>query len=48
VDLDMASARAGLAKEIRAARADLSCRTEYATLARTKWSSAIKAGNGVG
>lgn len=41
-------AKAGLAKEITAALADLDCRGDYATLARTKYAAAIKAGNGNG
>ena len=43
-----AAAKSGLATEIKAALADLDCRADYATIARTKYAAAVKAGNGVG
>jgi len=43
-----AAAKAGLANEIKAALDDLDCRADYATIARTKYAAAIRAGNGVG
>jgi hypothetical protein len=43
-----AAARSGLTKEIKAALDDLDCSTDYATLARTKYAKAVRAGGGVG
>jgi hypothetical protein len=43
-----AAAKSGLTTEIKAALDDLDCRAGYATLARTKYAAAVKAGNGVG
>jgi hypothetical protein len=42
-----AAAKTGLANEIKAALDDLDCRTEYATIARTRFAATIRAG-GVG
>jgi len=42
------AAKTGLTNEIKAALDDLDCRTDYATLARTKYAAAIRTGNGAG
>lgn len=42
------AARAGLTKEIKAALDDLDCGADYATIARTKYAKAVRAGGGVG
>ncbi|GAA2903194.1 hypothetical protein Acy02nite_86600 [Actinoplanes cyaneus] len=46
--IDAAAAKSALDTEIKAALDDLECRTDYATLARTKWASVITTGNGIG
>jgi hypothetical protein len=46
--VDGAAAKSGLAAEIKAALADLDCRGDYATIARTKYAQAIVDGGGVG
>lgn len=43
-----AEARAGLKREIKAALADLDCRTDYATLVRTKYAKVLLAHDGQG
>jgi len=43
-----AEAKAGLQREIKAALADLDCRTDYATLVRTKYAKVLTDGNGQG
>lgn len=42
------AAQAGLTKEIKAALDDLDCGAEYATIARTRYAKAVRAGGGVG
>jgi hypothetical protein len=43
-----AEAKAGLQREIKAALADLDCRTDYATLVRAKYAKVLIDGNGQG
>jgi hypothetical protein len=43
-----AAAKAGLQREVKAALADLGCRTDYATLVRSKYAKVLTAGDGKG